>query len=57
MTAYLSVIFAIIGVVLWFISAPREPAPFKELGKIMFACGLLAFLLPFGQRLVDLIGK
>jgi len=44
MTIYLSLIIALIGMVVYVISTNAKA---QELGRLAFACGLLAFLLAF----------
>lgn len=53
MIAYLSAIVCILGLVIFLIVKPSSDV--KEIGRIMFFCGLLAFLLPFGEKLLRLL--
>jgi hypothetical protein len=53
MTIYLSLIVSLIGVFIYILSANPKVA---RIGEIMFACGLLAFLLMLGGGNVS-IGK
>lgn len=47
----LSIICMIVGALLYMIATPPKLA---ELGRLMFACGLLAFLLTFTGRALHL---
>ena len=44
MVIYLSLLIAIIGLVVYVVSTNGKA---QEIGRLMFACGLLAFLLAF----------
>jgi hypothetical protein len=46
MIAYLSLIVAVVGLVLYSLSTQAKPA---EVGRLMLACGLLAWLLQYGH--------
>ena len=48
MTIAIALLIAVIGVVLYFVSSH---AKIMEIGRIMFGCGLLAFLLQSGVAL------
>ena len=54
MTAYVSVIFAVIGLIVYLISQAPKPT---EIGRIMFWVGLLAFLLRVGPETFSLFGR
>lgn len=45
MTIYIPLLVALAGVVIYGLSAQPKPA---EVGRLMFACGLLAWLLQHG---------
>lgn len=51
MTIYFSLLVAIIGVLTYALS---DNSKAQEIGRISFAMGLLAFLLQFAPRIVDL---
>jgi hypothetical protein len=51
MTVYLSLLVAIVGLVLFWVSANPK---LMEVGKISFAAGLLAFLLCYCRIVVGL---
>ena len=54
MIIYLSLLVAIVGLLMYALSAnPR----LSEAGRIMFACGLLAFLLELPGSPISLIPK
>jgi Na+/phosphate symporter len=50
MSAYLSLIVAGIGVLMYLLWKTNAEA--REIGRIMFFCGLLAFLLQNGERIL-----
>lgn len=50
----LALIVCIIGLCIWCLTAPERPA--RELGRLMFFCGLLVFLLESGSTLGPLLG-
>jgi hypothetical protein len=54
MIAYLSLIVALIGVLMYALCANPKLA---EIGRIMFWDGLLAFLLVGGQQVVSLMHR
>jgi len=54
MVIYLSLLLAIIGLVLYFISSNPK---IQETGRLTFAVGLLAFLVKVPEHLVNLLGK
>jgi hypothetical protein len=55
MEIYLSLLCAVIGALMYGISANGKV---QELGRLMFACGLLAFLLgPAPSRLFNVIPR
>ena len=53
MIVYLSILVAIIGLILYFVSGN---AKVQECGRIAYFCGLLAFLLKAGEPLIKLLG-
>jgi hypothetical protein len=52
MIAYLSVIVAILGLILYLATSKPKPS---EIGRILFFTGLLAFLLAVGEATVSLL--
>lgn len=54
MEGFLSIAIAIIGVIMYAIATNPKA---MEIGRIMFFCGLLAFLLNFGQHIVGALTK
>lgn len=55
MEIYLSVLIAVIGIIAFLIAKTPD---YKEVGRIMFFCGLLAFLLgPAPQKLFSVISR
>jgi len=52
MLIFLSLLVAIIGLVMYFITKDKP----MEVGRLMFACGLLAFLLKASEPLINLLG-
>ena len=42
---------------IWLTYFAAAKAETKELGRIAFACGLLAFLIRFGMEAVSALGK
>jgi len=51
MIIYLSLLVALIGVLLYFIATRAET---KEVGRLMFAVGLLSFLLKASEKVFAL---
>lgn len=56
MTVYINVFVMLIGFLVWFASS-ASPKPWAELGRIMFFCGLLTFLLVGGETIVKVLSK
>lgn len=54
MLVYLSLLVALIGLLVYLLTTNSEA---KELGRIAFGCGLLAFLIKVGEPLVNLLGR
>lgn len=54
MIIYVSLLVALVGLLMYALSANGK---LVEIGRIMFACGLLAFLLRMSDGLVDLIRR
>lgn len=56
MTIYLSLLFALVGVLMYALCTNGKLA---EIGRIMFSCGLLAFLLCFceGGKVVGILPR
>ena len=56
MTIYLSLLIALLGVLAFILSANSK---MQELGRLAFACGLLAFLLCFctGGHMISVIPR
>lgn len=54
MIVYVSLLVALIGVLMYILSANPK---INELGRIAFACGLLAFLLQLSPTTIGLLGK
>lgn len=52
MTAYVSILFALIGGVIWCLPINSKVC---ELGRLSFGAGILAFLLAIGHESVKLI--
>lgn len=50
MSAYLSVVVCVIGVIIFF--AVKNNAELKRVGELMFFSGLLAFLIVNGSALI-----
>ena len=57
MTIYLSLFVALVGLVIYLICNGPNSAKPAELGRIMFAMGLLAFLLTGIQEIIKVVGK
>ena len=53
MTIFLSLLVALIGAGVYALAAN---AKLVELGRLSFACGLLAFLLKVGEPLISILG-
>lgn len=53
MLMYLSLLVALIGLLVYALTANAKA---QELGRIAFACGLLAFLLKVGEPLINILG-
>lgn len=53
MIVYLSILVALIGLIMYFIAGNTKVV---DCGRIMFACGILAFLLK-GDAVISLLGK
>ena len=53
MTALLSILVSIIGVIIYF--AVKNNADLKEVGRIMFAFGLLVALFQLGAQVVGVL--
>lgn len=51
MSAYLSILVAVVGIVVWFVSTNAKVA---RAGEIAYACGLLAFLFGVAHESVKL---
>jgi len=54
MTAYLSLIVALVGLFLYLITINPK---LMEVGRIAFFCGLFAFLLQLAPRVVGVLGR
>jgi hypothetical protein len=54
MVIYLSLLVALVGCLAYALSAN---AKIQELGRLAFACGLLAFLFGFSQQAVNLLRR
>ena len=52
MLIFLSLLIALIGLLMFLLSGKADT---KEVGKIMFFCGLLAFLMRVPDRLVGIM--
>jgi Na+/phosphate symporter len=54
MTAYLSLLVALVGLVIYAVSVNPK---LMEIGRLMFGSGLLAFLLQTAPRVLSVLGK
>jgi Na+/phosphate symporter len=54
MVAYLSIIIAVIGILMYFVSTNPKV---QRVGEIMFGAGLLAFLIAVGGQAIGVLGK
>jgi hypothetical protein len=54
MTIYASLLVALVGALVYVLAGN---AKFSEMGRLAFACGLLAFLVGFSGSAVHLFGK
>jgi hypothetical protein len=54
MVIYASLLVALVGALVYALSANPK---FSEMGRLAFACGLLAFLVGFAGQGVRLFGK
>ncbi len=54
MTIFLSLLVALIGAAVYALAANAKAA---ELGRLSFACGLLAFLMKVSEPLINLLGR
>ena len=52
MIIYLSLLVAVIGLIMYFVCSNPKAA---EVGRIMFACGILAFLLRASDALLKIV--
>lgn len=52
MIIYFSLFVALVGVLLYALSSTSKP---QEIGRLCFACGLLAFLLRLTPELISLL--
>lgn len=52
MIVYLSLLVALIGAVVYYVATRAET---KELGRLSFACGLLAFLIKLSPAMVSVL--
>jgi len=55
MTIYFSLLVALVGMVVYLLATNNAKA--AELGRLSFACGLLAFLLTGIEKLVSVIPR
>jgi hypothetical protein len=55
MSIYLDLLVAIIGLVVWFAAVTNNKL--AEVGRVMFFCGLLAFLLKLPPDIVNLFPR
>jgi Na+/phosphate symporter len=53
MLVYLSLLVALIGVLMYVLSSNAKA---QEIGRLSFACGLLAFLLKAAEPLINVLG-
>ena len=53
MIIFLSLLVALVGAAFYVLSANAKVV---ELGRLSFACGLLAFLLKVGEPLINILG-
>jgi hypothetical protein len=58
MSGYLSLIVMVLGLVLYFaFTKPEQPSmKIQECGRLMFAVGLLTYLLTTAPRVVSVLG-
>lgn len=54
MIIFLSLLVALIGAAVYALAANPKAS---ELGRLSFACGLLAFLLKVSEPLINLLGR
>lgn len=54
MIIFLSLLIAIIGALVYALAGNAKAA---ELGRLSFACGLLAFLLKISEPLINILGR
>ncbi len=54
MTIFLSLLIALIGAVVYLVVSNPKAA---ELGRLSFACGLLAFLLKVAEPIINILGR
>lgn len=54
MMIYLSLLVALVGVLMYALCANPK---LQEIGRLAFACGLLAFLMKVGEPLINLTGS
>jgi Na+/phosphate symporter len=52
MLIWLSLLVAVVGLLLYFMATRAEV---KEVGRLMFACGLLAWLLKVSEPMVSIL--
>ena len=57
MTMFLSLLVAVIGVLVYALCNAPTSSKLAEIGRIAFFCGLLAFLLQFTPKIIELIGR
>lgn len=53
MIIFLPLLIALVGMLMYILAANPK---IQELGRIMFFCGLLAFLMVGGQQAITLLG-
>lgn len=53
MLIYLSLLVALIGLLVYVFAANSKAT---ELGRLTFACGLLAFLVKFSEPMINVLG-
>ncbi len=54
MTAYLSLIVALVGLVIYAVTMNPK---LSEIGRLMFGCGLFVFLLQMVPRVVSVLSR
>lgn len=54
MVIYFSLLVALVGVLMYALSTNPK---LQEIGRLMFACGLLAFLFGFSEGAVNLLRR